>query len=94
MVTKTERRETLRKNGDENAAVDTWCLTIKDRKRNENIRQAVGVACITDKTGSKTAIDRHVQRREEKRREDDSSVEKIMKAKWSSELRTSTEEMV
>jgi len=40
MVAQTERRGTLRKNGNEKAAVDTWSLT-EDRKRNENIRQTV-----------------------------------------------------
>jgi len=52
-------------------------VSLKDRKRNEYIRQAVGVACITDKIREARLLwYGHVQRRE-----DDSCVNKIMKAK-------------
>jgi len=53
-----------------------WILgvSLKDRKRNEDIRHAVGVACITDKIReARLRWYGHVQRRE-----DDSCVKKIM----------------
>jgi hypothetical protein len=55
-----------------------WILgvSLKDRKTNEDIRQAVGVACITDKIReARLRWYGHVQRRE-----DDSCIKKIMKA--------------
>jgi len=55
-----------------------WILgvSLKDRKRSEDIRQAVGVACITDKIReARLRWFGHVQRRE-----DDSCVKKIKKA--------------
>jgi len=65
MVAQTESRGTLRKNGYENAAVDTW-VSLKDRKGNEDIRQAVGVARITDKIReARLRWYGHVQRRED-----------------------------
>jgi len=55
-----------------------WILrvSLKDRKGNEDIRQAVGVTCITDKIRkARLRWYGHVQQRQ-----DDNCVKKIMKA--------------
>ena len=44
----TRRGRLTGKNRNENAAVDKR-VSLKDRKRNEDIRKTLGVACITDK---------------------------------------------
>jgi len=51
-------------------------VTLKDRKRNDDIRHAIGVCCITDKTReSRLRWNRHVQRWE-----DDHCVKRIPEA--------------
>jgi len=51
-------------------------ITLKDRKRNDDIRHAVGVSCITDKIReSRLRWYGHVQRRE-----DDHCIKRILEA--------------
>ena len=67
-------------------------LTLKDRKRNDDIRRIIGVACITDKVReARLRWYGHIQRREE-----DDCVKRILEAgrrPWTTKSRTTEKEM-